>query len=79
MEQSYLIFFVILFVFTVGTATLIFYNFSYQASAPIRDSSVKQSDVFNETVVFKINKLLDVREELFNQLRKLKPAIKNPF
>lgn len=79
LEQSYAIFFGILLLLTIGTTTFIFYSFSYQTTAPSKEAIVQPSDIFNESIVLNINELLDIREERFNQLRKLRPAIKNPF
>lgn len=79
LERSYMLFFGTLFFLAIGAATFIFYNFSLQTSMPAQELITRKSDVFSESIILKINELLDMREAQFNQLRKLKPSITDPF
>lgn len=77
-ERWYFLFFGLLFLVATIAAFLVF-SLTTVRQAPMDELGLQPNDAFNESLVSKINELLDVRAEYFGRLKKLPPAIKNPF
>lgn len=76
-ENYYILFFGILFIGIIVFSSALFILSTKKQDAPL--DALNQEEAFSESIIFNINKLLNLREEYFNKLRTAKPTIKNPF